>query len=420
MHKCWIVLRETYRKNVQSKAFLTMIFVPLLLVAVFGGIGYFVGNQTSSSEAEVIQIVTNEATIKASVPKKIGSYRTAVVREKKAKQTLKAKKSAAYLVLANNQGEIKAKLVTNEGELGLTDEATVTSLVQAYVNQLQVALTAQKLGVAPATLAELQKQVKVEQTTIGAKSDLSASKKALQMVVATVICVIVFFCVVNYSALIAQEIASEKGTRIMEIILSSVTPKKHFYGKLLGILAVCLTQIIIYLAIGGVSFQLLKQQPFIKEFVGALDLGSLLGQTFYLNSVFGLVGLIGYIALASLFGSAVSRTEDVNKAVQPLMFVTLAAFYIGIFLQYTPDNIVLKIASFVPLFSTFTMPFRVVANTASGWEIGLSLVISCLGTVGLLALSASIYQTNVLIYGEGSLWQNLRKSRELRKTERAA
>ena len=103
------------------------------------------------------------------------------------------------------------------------------------------------------------------------------------MALAMGITILLFVFISSYSSIIAQEIASEKGTRIMEVILSSTKAQTHFYGKLTGVILVALTQIFIY----GVAFVLgysqLKNLDFMKSLLSGISPQSIFSSTFILH-----------------------------------------------------------------------------------------------------------------------------------------
>ena len=106
------------------------------------------------------------------------------------------------------------------------------------------------------------------------------------MALAMGITILLFVFISSYSSIIAQEIASEKGTRIMEVILSSTKAQTHFYGKLTGVILVALTQIFIY----GVAFVLgysqLKNLDFMKSLLSGISPQSIFHQPLFYIRLF--------------------------------------------------------------------------------------------------------------------------------------
>src|SRR5699024_7199776 len=124
------------------------------------------------------------------------------------------------------------------------------SSLQSVLSVTQLNRTASQLGLTEAEVAKLMAPPKLDDRVIRFEGENITSQNdqdtSIKMWSAYVVGIAVFIFIINYASIIAQEIASEKGTRIMEIILSSVSSSVHFFGKLVGILLVCLTQVVIY------------------------------------------------------------------------------------------------------------------------------------------------------------------------------
>ena len=229
------------------------------------------------------------------------------------------------------------------------------------------------------------------------------------MALAMGITILLFVFISSYSSIIAQEIASEKGTRIMEVILSSTKAQTHFYGKLTGVILVALTQIFIY----GVAFVLgysqLKNLDFMKSLLSGISPQRIFSSTFIFTLSFFIIGILVFAVLAALCGSLVSKPEDTAKAVQPIMYIGLIGYMIGItFGTNDPQNIVVKVTSFIPLISSYIMPVRLATETASTMEAIVSLVILAVFGIILTIFSARLYKSNVLVYSEGGMIQSLK------------
>ncbi|WP_051912525.1 ABC transporter permease [Carnobacterium funditum] len=101
----------------------------------------------------------------------------------------------------------------------------------------------------------------------------------------------------------------------MEIVLSSVSSSVHFFGKLIGILLVCLTQVVIYGVIGFIAYQVGKEFEIVQTIMQGIDIKELLQGLLGYSAIYFVLGIILYSAIAAFLGSLVSKIEDVNKAV---------------------------------------------------------------------------------------------------------
>lgn len=140
--------------------------------------------------------------------------------------------------------------------------------------------------------------------------------------------------------------------------------------------------------------------------------------TFIFTLGFFIIGILVFAVLAALCGSLVSKPEDTAKAVQPIMYIGLIGYMIGItFGTNDPQNIVVKVTSFIPLISSYIMPVRLATETASTMEAIVSLVILAVFGIILTIFSARLYKSNVLVYSEGGMIQSLKQSISILKNE---
>ena len=398
MSKFWIIATDVYKKNVKSLSFLIMILAPFLLV----GIVYLAGSLASgfSGDTTIGLVSENQALVKELTKNKTEDFSfKAVSSEKNAQEQLKDEKIDAYLLLDTTDNQISGQLYS-ERSLGNATEM----LIPQMLNQLQTMANANRLNLTAEQVAMLNQQATFKKAKISfdenGKIKTGEDNTGIQMALAMGITILLFVFISSYSSIIAQEIASEKGTRIMEVILSSTKAQTHFYGKLTGVILVALTQIFIY----GVAFVLgysqLKNLDFMKSLLSGISPQSI------------------FAVLAALCGSLVSKPEDTAKAVQPIMYIGLIGYMIGItFGTNDPQNIVVKVTSFIPLISSYIMPVRLATETASTMEAIVSLVILAVFGIILTIFSARLYKSNVLVYSEGGMIQSLKQSISILKNE---
>ncbi|WP_249639817.1 ABC transporter permease, partial [Streptococcus uberis] len=197
----------------------------------------------------------------------------------------------------------------------------------------------------------------------------------------------------------AQEIASEKGTKIMEVIFSSVPANHYFYGRILGIFAVILTHMTIYVAGGYLCFKLANKLEMTKEWIQNMKplLDSLIKHLDWSILFFAIFGILLYVVLAALCGSLVVRPEQANQAAQLPIFLVIAAF-MGAFVlgQGNSDPLLLKIGSYLPFFSTFFMPIRLINGFAHLNQSLISLLILALTTLFITMYIGKSYSGLIL------------------------
>lgn len=416
MSKFWVIAKDVYKKNVKSVSFLILILAPFLMGAFY----YFTGQLAGSSDVNTIGVYSENAALgQAFTQLDHKDYDFKVVPSKKAaEKDLAKEKLDAFLVLTNKGDSFSGEIFT-ESSLGQTTQLMIQQLLtqmQSNVRAKKMGLSAQEVGSLSQTAQLTTQKVSFDKSgTMTSEDDHSS----LQMIVTNVSAIILFIFVVTYSSIIAQEIASEKGTRIMEVILSSTKAQTHFYGKLTGVLLVALTQLLIYGLMIIFGYQKFKDMDIVKQFLGDASLESLFGPFLIFSAIFVILGILLYAVLAALCGSLVNKAEDTSKAIIPVTYLSMGAYFLALFVgMFDPQNIALKICSYIPFFSSFAMPVRLANDTASISSAIVSVVILAVFTVFLMLISSGLYKSNVLVYNENGVIAALKQSLSMMKAEK--
>ncbi|MDR0921599.1 MAG: ABC transporter permease [Lactobacillales bacterium] len=416
MSKFWIIALDVYKKNVKNITFVIMLLAPILLVGFIYLASQLMGGSSINNTIEVVSSDPEVVQTLKSIKTDSLNFKE-VKSEKAAKKTLKDEKSAGYLLVSEKSGLIEATLYTTES-LALEQ----SMLIQQTLNQIQSTKNAEQLSLTPEQVANLSIPANLKNEHISFANDgtekVGKDYFAIRTVISTAAVVVIFIFILTYSATIAQEIASEKGTRIMEVILSSTKAQTHFYGKLTGILLVCLTQIVAYILIGFISYRQFKGLSVIKNILSGVDFKEVFDGLFIYVIPFLIFSLLIYLFVAALCGSLVSRSEDVPKAVQPITYIAMIGYFGSIIFSTDMNNIVVKIMSYVPFLSAFAMPARLAQGSVRLPEVLISLAILIVSTILILLFSAGLYKSNVLIYNDNGLFKTLKQSLESAKIER--
>ncbi|EFW07710.1 hypothetical protein HMPREF9459_00777 [Streptococcus anginosus 1_2_62CV] len=400
MKQTLIVIKETYLRHVKSWSFVFMVLSPFIFIGLSFGVGYL--SSMSSSNSSRIAVVTDDAQIKE-VLKDIKNLDFDYKDEAAAKKAIKDGDVGGYLLLSEASGQIKATYVADTGMNGTTKAAISQKLLQLQ----QVA------NISQANLSA--NQVKLISRGIDFKEKIDEkkeAKKATQTIVATAIGLVLYMILIVYTSSTAQEIASEKGTKIMEVIFSSIKASEYFYGRMAGIFAVILTHVSIYV-IGAVLLLAFSDQiSFVKEFLNANpNLMKHLGEAISFNTIaFITLSVFMFVVLSAFLGSMVTRIEDVGKAVQPVVMLIILGFLGVTALGNAGDTILLKVGSYIPFISTFFMPFRAINGYANGLEAWISFAIAFVFTLGMTVYIGRIYSSLILQTDDIGIWKSFKKA----------
>ena len=372
-----------------------MVISPFLFIGLFGGIGYLQGS--SMAQRGKIAVISTVPAVTEGLKSTNGlnfDYKD----EASVQTAIKDEKLKGYLTIDQEDSVLKA---VYHGETSL--EIAIKLGVTSKLNELQ-----DQLNRSAANLSQEQEK-RLEQTVnFTEKIDESKeNKKMIQTFAAAGLGFFLYMILITYASVTAQEVASEKGTKIMEVVFSSIRASHYFYARMLALLLVILTHIGIYVVGGLAAILLFKDLPILAQ-SGILNH---IGEAFSLNTLlFVLVSLFMYVVLAAFLGSMVSRPEDAGKALSPLMILIIAGFVGVTSLGAAGDNLVLKIGSYIPFISTFFMPFRAINGYASGLEAWISLAITVIFAVTATAFIGRMYASLVLQTDDLGLWKSFKRA----------
>ena len=372
-----------------------MVISPFLFLALSVGIGYL--QNSSMAKNSKIAVVTTVPSVEEGLKGTNGinfDYKD----EASAQAAVKDEKIKGYLTVDQEDSVIKA---VYHGETSL--ESGIKLAVTNKLNELQY-----QLNRSAANLSQEQEKLLAQTVDFTEKIDESKeNKKMVQTIAAAGLGFFLYMILMTYASVTAQEVASEKGTKIMEVVFSSIRASHYFYARMIALLLVILTHVGIYVVGGVAALLLFKDLPILAQ-SGILNH---LGEAFSLNTLlFVLVSLFMYVVLAAFLGSMVSRPEDSGKALSPLMILIIAGFVGVTSLGAAGDNLVLKIGSYIPFISTFFMPFRAINGYASDLESWISLAITVVFAVTATAFIGRMYASLVLQTDDLGIWKTFKRA----------
>lgn len=372
-----------------------MVISPFLFLGLSGGIGVLQGSSLAqNSKVAVVSsvpLVTEEL-------KSTNGLNFDYKDEASAKEAIKDEKIKGYLTIDQENSVLKA---VYHGETSL--ESGIKLAVTAKLNELQSQLNRSEANLSQEQEKRLAQTVQFTEQIDEAKEN----KKMVQTFAAAGLGFFLYMILITYASVTAQEVASEKGTKIMEVVFSSIRASHYFYARMIALLLVILTHIGIYVVGGLGAIFFFKDMPILAN-SGILNH---LGEAFSLNTLlFVLVSLFMYVVLAAFLGSMVSRPEDSGKALSPLMLLIMVGFIGVTVLGTSGDNLILKIGSYIPFVSTFFMPFRAINGYANGLEAWISLAITVIFAVTATAFIGRMYASLVLQTDDLGIWKTFKRA----------
>ena len=400
MKQMFVVMKETYIRQVKSWSFLFMVFGPFLFLGLGVGIGYLTDSSTDAKNQ--VALVTEVPAVKESL-KGTDNLTLDYKDEAAAIKAIKDEKAAAYLTVDEKDGQLEATYV---GDQAMKTE--LKTLVAAKLSQVQQGINLARANLSKEQLTALSQQVSLKEKIDEKKEGL----KMVQTMVAGGLGMLLYMILIFYSSITAQEVASEKGTKIMEVVFSSIKATDYFFARMLGLFGVIFTHIFVYV-IGLVAVWIFRADiPVVKDFLAPNSpITQHLAEAISLNTVFFIIlGIFMYVVLSAFLGSTVARPEDSGKAISPLMMLVIFSFLGVTTLGSAGDVFLLKIGSYIPFISTFFMPFRTINGYATGLESWGSLGIAVLFTIVGTVLIARIYASLILQTDDLGPWKTIKRA----------
>jgi len=400
MHNIWLIAKREYLERIRTKAFLiATILIPLFMGAFVFGSGYLASRTKSSAR---IAIVSADTSFAADL-----------------KQELQTGKNSGMSVevLAptspSNNDEIRANLDRNlQSKSGdLTGYLVITPAPQSNIRPtftyvprsagdvttedtlstaIQNVLTREGLthqGMGQSDIAALMAPVTIDTSKTG---DSRAAFGA-----AYLLFFLMYMVIMLYGMNTARSIIEEKTSRVFEVMLSTIKPDEMLAGKILGVGAVGITQVGVWMlaaaALGSTSLA--------THLIGGGHAFISATQIFFFVAYF-IFGFLVYSSIAAALG-AMTNSEQELQQLNMFLVIPLAFCFLMIFvIVHAPNSTLAQIVSLIPFCSPLLMNFRISLTTVPPWQIGLSFVLMSLTILVILWVASRIYRVGILMYGK--------------------
>ena len=207
-----------------------------------------------------------------------------------------------------------------------------------------------------------------------------------------------YMVIMLYGQMVATNVATEKSSRAMEVLITSAKPTAMMFGKVLASCIAGFAQLVLVFGTAIVLYNVNKSALSNPLIASIFDIPI---ELFVYLIVFFVLGFLIYAFLYGAIGSTASKLEDINTSVMPITFLFIIAFMVVIFSMSSGsvDNTAMLVCSYIPFTSPMAMFTRICMSTVAWYEIAISISILIGSTVGIGILSAKIYRVGVLLYG---------------------
>jgi len=223
--------------------------------------------------------------------------------------------------------------------------------------------------------------------------------KAIGYISSMAISMLLFLSIYYYGYGVAMSVASEKTSRVMELLVTSTKPSIIILGKSAAMGLLGLAQLSLVVFTGILTYKITFPENF--SIAGqALDFSNFTPFSVVIIVVYFILGYCLYAMMNAVAGATVSKAEDVNSALMPISMISILAFYMGYFSLTVPNATIAIVSSIIPFSAPFSMPSRILATEVPIWQI-LASSFSLVLTIILIAwMSIKIYSSAILHYGK--------------------
>ncbi len=209
-----------------------------------------------------------------------------------------------------------------------------------------------------------------------------------------------YMVILLYGQMVATNVATEKSSRAMELLITSARPASMMFGK---VVASCLAGLVQLVAVFGSAFLFYNvNKSYWTDNSIVQSIFNIPMDLLVYMLIFFILGFFIYAFLYGAIGSTASKLEDINTSVMPLTFLFIIGFVVVIssISSGNVDNTIIKICSYVPFTSPMAMFARIAMSSTVAWyEIVISIGILTGSVLGIGVLCAKIYRVGVLLYG---------------------
>lgn len=413
--KARIVFAREYTHRLKSKSFiLSTILAPLALFAAIAipvVTTVFVGDDT-----ERTILIVNEAALdidRLSLPGNVSIAQTELHTDSLGSLVLRGAISGFLELPAELIAGTSSARYVSRGGTGLQFRFELERSLEQLVRHARL----EAAGVGDPVFAILEMGVDIESIRISAEGE-DADETGIISIIGYVMALVIYISIFLYGSLVMRSVIEEKTNRVVEVVISSVRPFHLMLGKVLGVGAVGLTQMIIWLvafaglaSVGGIVLSSILGLPTtdvslpVETEAASAALSHFvfpeLPASLFVYYILFFVG--GYLLYASLFatiGSVVEQESDAQQFMLPIALPIVLSLLLLTRVVESPGSTLSVVASYIPLLAPVLMPVRGAVSPLAFWEMPLSLAI-LIATFGLtMWVCARVYRVGILMYGK--------------------
>lgn len=425
-NKFWFLTKMSLEKKIKSKTFIIVNILLFIVLAALMNIDkivlFFGGNFDKQNNIMIVdntnktyEIFKNtmekeETIIDTGLKYKI----TKIDDEKKARKKVKKDEDIVIVINEDDDNIIKTTMIT----YGYIN-SNLYQLINSSITIAKQNLAMEEVGISPDDLNKISKSVEIKREYVEKNKSEEEEKNEFVMGVVTPIVILPFFMLITLVVqMVGAEINEEKSTRSMEIIISNVSTKVHFFSKILAtnlfIVMQCLLlgvySLIGMLLRGGKSLESIQNIDAISQVTSGMDINGILNSVISdipMVIILMIITLFGYSLIAGILASMTTNMEDFQQLQTPIFVVSLVGFYLAIMNSMFDGALFIRIFSYVPFISAILSPSLLVTGVIGFKDILLSILLMVVVIYLLIKYGLKIYKEGILNYSSTKLWKKM-------------
>lgn len=396
--KLWVVARHEYVTNVRRAGFIIMTalvpalgIVALLFGALFAGqarqLGEFFERQFDIGR-EPIGVVDQSGYFSIILPEYQGDF-VRYESEKEAEEALEAEDISKALLIEEDYLETGRVVVMSVGSefdaAAVSDSRAVRAFLVDHLLEGQVDDALQKRAADP---------LDVEALVLSSGGEAQRGGFLFTFVIPYVLAVFLVTTIFVSSGYLLQSVAEEKESRVIEIVVSSIRPVELMAGKVIGLGALGLTQVLVWV---GSTVGLSGGAVALLAIVGGVSIPV---RVLALGVVYYILGYAQYAILMAGVGALGTTTQESQKLAGVFSFFAAVPYMLSGFLFTNPNMLLARVLSFIPLTAPTMMMLRLPLAEVPWVDVAGSIAVLLLSIPGALWVGAKLFRVGMLIYGK--------------------
>ena len=425
-NKFWFLTKMSLEKKIKSKTFIIVNILLFIVLAALMNIDkivlFFGGNFDKQNNIMIVDNTNKTYEIFKNTMKKEETiidtglkYKiTKIDDEKKARKKVKKDEDIVIVINEDDDNIIKTTMIT----YGYIN-SNLYQLINSSITIAKQNLAMEEVGISPDDLNKISKSVEIKREYVEKNKSEEEEKNEFVMGVVTPIVILPFFMLITLVVqMVGAEINEEKSTRSMEIIISNVSTKVHFFSKILAtnlfIVMQCLLlgiySLVGMLLRGGKSLESIQNIDAISQVTSGIDINGILNSVMSdipMVIILMIITLFGYSLLAGILASMTTNMEDFQQLQTPIFVVSLVGFYLAIMNSMFDGALFIRILSYVPFISAILSPSLLVTGVIGFKDILLSILLMVVVIYLLIKYGLKIYKEGILNYSSTKLWKKM-------------